>query len=332
VAKKSATAETEENAVKKDRDDYYLPIEYILERKTEIISICPALDIILDGGIRSGSLVVFSGPPGLGKTSYALNVIKNAQKIGRVGVYVNVEERIEASLLRAIKDLDLSADKFKIITSQAGDVLSAERYLSRTERILNEFPKAVVLVDSFSNLCSGADQVKEYGSGYGLAARKLEAEFCRRCSPILSINQGVLIGVAHTVPGMGQYASTTEKMSRQTNYQTNLKLRCSKGEPYPIMSGDTQVGHRISWEILKNSFGPPGQKTTSHLRYGIGPDEVADTISTAVDLSIIKKSGAWYKIPDVEKQVQGEENLCGFLQENEKIYQDLSIRVKDMFK
>lgn len=329
--KKNAEDTTEEAKTKKaSKEDYYIDANYILERKTETISFCPTVDAITGGGVHDGSIVVIGGSPGLGKTSYGLGIIANAQKQGRIGGYVNIEERLEASLLKSIYGLDLSPDKFKILTSTPGSILSAEEYLDRTERLLTQFPGIVVLFDSLSDLCTADERTKDYGSGYNVAARKLEAEFMRRCAPILSVNRSILIGIAHTTTSMG-YTGTSDKVSRETEYKTNLKIRCTKANPFEITSGNKVIGHKLEWTIIKNSYGPPKEKAVSHLRYGFGPDYLYDLIVTAVDVGIIEKSGAWLKVPGQEKQFQGMERVYEFLTEDEKSRQEISKQVRGIF-
>ncbi len=308
----------------------YLSVDYLIEHECSSVSICPSLDVVI-GGAKEGSITILSGPEGLGKTSYGLAIIRNAQKEGRVGVYTNAEHRLHAGLLRAIKDLDTSADKFKLITSQSGRMLVAEQFLALSEKALSDFPGCVLLFDSFSDLVSAEESQSEYGKGFtGTEARKLEAQFCRRIAPIININKNIVVAIAHINMGVGMYASYAEKVSKQTKYQADLVVRCSKNKDFEIKENDVVVGHRLDWTVMKNSFGPPGGKAVSHLRYGFGPDEFYDISMLGVQLNIIQKSGSWFTIN--EERFHGMPAVYNYLQNNPDSYREVYEKVREILK
>src|ERR1035441_5325618 len=119
----------------------YLDASFILSKKTNIIPVSTALDLHLSGGIPEGSVVIISGAEKLGKTSLALKVGVNGQKLFKKKIiYVNVEHRLKKMNLTGVKGLDISAEQFKLITSQKGEMLSAEQILEKAEKALSEFP------------------------------------------------------------------------------------------------------------------------------------------------------------------------------------------------
>jgi recombination protein RecA len=309
----------------------YLSADFFIENAPEIISFNPAVDTILGGGLRAGSLNIIGGPPGLGKTSCALAFARNAQKLGYITVYDAIEERLEGSLLQAIEGLDTSSDMLKIICSTPGNILTAEQHLQKSEKALIDFPGCVLINDSFSDLSSSDEKTKEYGQGFNVSARKLEAEYCRRIGPILRVNKNIVIAISQTSTPMG-YAGTNDIISRKANYKCNVKLRCAKAKDFEIMSGDQQIGHRISWELLKNSYGPPSGKVISHLRYGTGPDDLADLLGLATDLAIIDKGGAgWYTLPN-DKKAQGFDNLYNEVKQDQELLKSIKKSVMEMIK
>jgi len=320
----------------KKTESKYLSADFFLDHEPEIISFCPAVDPILGGGIREGTLVTIGGPQGLGKTSYALGVGRNGQKVGRICVYCAIEERLyegNTSLLKAIEGLNLSDDMFKIIASQKGSILTAEDQLQMMEDALIEFPGCILIADSLSDLSSTDDRTKKYGEGFGCSARKLESDFCKRIAPIIRVNKNIVIGIAHTTQSIGPYTATSDQIAGRTKFKAGLMLRCKKPKKdYEIMSGDQQVGHRISWELIKNSFGGHQPTAISHLRYGIGPDIYADIIGIASDLNIIDSKGAgWFELKS-GKKLQGFDNLYNYLRENEKEFETIHSEVKEMIK
>jgi len=109
-----------------------------------------------------------------------------------------------------------------------------------------------------------------------------------------------------------------------------IKIRAKKGEPFHITRGEDVLGHRIQWEILKNSYGSPGNKCTGLLRYGIGMDNIAENIQIGIDLGIIERSGNWYKISFHDKQFNGTETMRDFLDNDNEAYNKLIKSIKEV--
>jgi len=312
----------------------YLTANYILDKATNIVPVSTSLNIHLGGGIPEGSVVIISGAEKLGKTSLALKVGVNGQKLfGKVIVYVNVEHRLKKMNLTGIRGLDISPERFKLVTSQKGEMLSAEQILERAEKALSEFPGCVMILDSLSALSSGNQNTQKYGEGYGMEARKLEAEFFRRIPPAISVNDNIVIAISHVSPAIGSNG-VTEKMSKYTQYAQDVKLRIAKpfgpGCPFEWMSGDKRVGHRVKWKVLNSALGSPGGECTGYVRYGVGIDDIAEMIDLACELDIIQKGGAgWCVLPNGEK-LQGFEKIYEYLSENEEEYYLIEQKVKEI--
>ena len=140
----------------------------IVDRKTIIIPVSPSIDIILNGGIPEGSFVILTGQPKCGKTTTSLDFAATAQKAeyahssfkdGREVYYLNIEGRLKKRDLEGIPGLNLN--KFHVIGSQQGKILHAEEYLQIGEKIINEIPGCVLIIDSYSALCTEAEITSE---------------------------------------------------------------------------------------------------------------------------------------------------------------------------
>ena len=135
----------------------------IVDKEPLIIPVSPSLDIVLNGGIPEGSFVVLTGQPKCGKTTTSLDFAATAQKQQYQGqskaprevYYLNIEGRLKKRDLEGIPGLDLS--RFHVIGSQQGKILHAEEYLQIAERIINEIPGSVIIIDSYSALCTEAE-------------------------------------------------------------------------------------------------------------------------------------------------------------------------------
>lgn len=315
-----------------ETESIYLSADYIMDRNKEVISASPALDIVLSGGVPESSVVIITGEEKLGKTSLALKIMANAQKLGRVGVLVNIEHRLKKMNLTGTKGLDCSPEKFKLITSSEGHILGAEKILEYSEKALNDFPGCVLILDSLSALSSDSQNTGQYGEGYALKARKLEAEFFKRIPAVLSINGNIIIGISHVAVNIGGYGKS-DRMSGYTQYAQDIKLRISKPfkEPkFEWMSGETRVGHRVKWEVLNSALGSPGGSCTGYIRYGTGIDEVAEVLDLAIQLDVIEKGGPWYKLPGVEDKINGFDAVYEYLRSNPQVNEVVHAKVKEL--
>lgn len=317
----------------------YLDADFILERNTQIIPTTPAVDSILCGGVPEGLVMLITGPEKLGKTSLALTIIRNAQRMGKVGIIVDAEHRLRKKILTGIEGLDISTEKLKIIRSTEGNILSAEQLLERAEQSLQDFPRSVLLIDSFSALCPAVEQAASYDDSVQMAARaKLEAKFFRKIAPIVSINGNIVIGIAHIASNIGS-PGTNENIGKKAQYGLDIKVKCKKpfkakdGVEFEWYSRDTQIGHRIIWECPTNAIGAGGESCVGYLRYGHGLDDIAEIIDAASELGIIKNSGPWYELPN-NKKIQGWENMYDFLiqEENKEILAQIKKSYRELIQ
>ncbi len=313
----------------KTKDDGYLSASYILDNKKETLSISPGLDLITNGGIPQGTLVILESPPKVGKTTLALKIATKAQQQwGAIVVYISVEHRLSIKNLKGIPGLDLSTEKFKLVSSTPDNILSTEQILERGEKALIDFPNCLAIVDSFSSLSSAKEKTGGYGTGYGgLDSRKLEGEFCRRISPILLTNDNIVVGIAHVTPNISSVGSSV-KISRAMLYQLDVRLSLKKAYPGgDWMSGDKLIGQKVAIECLTSALGGPGLSYNAWLKYGEGFLDEAEIAEMASDLEIINKKGAgWYEVG--EEKVQGFINLCELLKNNKALYKDIFQKVK----
>jgi RecA/RadA recombinase len=183
-----------EDVKKNFGDNVMLTANSVIDKKLITIPVSPALDVVLNGGIPEGSFVIFTGQPKCGKTTTSLDFCATAQKKeyahgsfkeGREVYYLNIEGRLKKRDLEGIPGLNL--DKFNIIGSQEGKILHAEEYLQIGERIINEIPGSVVIIDSYSALCTEAEITSEMNKMQRADGAKLLAKFCRKVADRKSV-------------------------------------------------------------------------------------------------------------------------------------------------
>lgn len=329
-----------EDVIKNFGSDIILTASAVIDKKILTIPVSPSLDIVLNGGIPEGSFVILTGQPKCGKTTTSLDFAATAQKKeyayesfkdGREVYYLNIEGRLKKRDLEGIPGLNL--DKFHVIGSQQGKILHAEEYLQIGERIINEIPGSVLIIDSYSALCTETEITSDMNKMQRADGAKLLAKFCRKVANVIPVNKNIVIGITHLMgnPGTG-HVEWKEKSGQAIAYQTDIKLRAQFHKAWKIGSAEDgqQIGQEIHWQVLCSALGAPGGTITSYLRYGQGIDKQMELVMLATDLGLIHKGGAWYTLTSVEDKpkFQGTEKLRQYIVDNPKIYNDLLTQVK----
>ena len=327
-----------EEVTKQFGDEIILSGNALVDKKVLTIPVGPALDIVLNGGIPEGSFVVLTGQPKCGKTTTSLDFAATAQrpeyqgqlKTPREVYYLNIEGRLKKRDLEGIPGLDLT--RFHIIGSQQGKILHAEEYLQIAEKIINEMPGSVVIIDSYSALCTEAEITSDMDKMQRADGAKLLAKFCRKVANVIPVNKNIVIGITHLMGNPTGYgAEFKEKSGQAIAYQTDIKLRAKSFKAWIVGTEGTQIGQEIEWQVLCSALGAPGGVITSYIRYGQGIDRYTEIINLASDLGIISKGGAWYTIGclDDKPKFQGVEKVRAYLVDNPTVYESLYSQVKE---
>lgn len=321
-----------QDVVKSFGSDIILSANTIVDRQSVIIPVSPAIDTVLGGGIPEGSFVIFTGQPKCGKTTTSLDFAATAQqekykgslKEPRHVYYLNIEGRLKKRDLEGIKGLDL--DRLDVIGSQQGKILHAEEYLQIAERIINEEPGCVLIIDSYSALCTEAEITSDMSKMQRADGAKLLAKFCRKVANVIPVNQCIVIGITHLMgnPGYGN-VEWKEKSGQSVAYQTDIKLKAKMFKPWAATADGPQIGQEVDWQVLCSALGPPGGVIKSFIRYGYGIDKPMELLNLCIDLGIIHKGGSWYTITTEEDKpkMQGTEKLRQYVLDNPESYDRL---------
>ena len=328
--------------------------EEVLEKleKFNKISVSPALDIALGGGIREGNCVIIGGDPKTGKTTTALYFAAKCQALGKNIIYFNTEGRMTKENFTGIKGLD--PKKIKIV--QATDekpVVSAEMYLNALEAYIKGTPDLVVIVDSVSNMVPQEELEGEVRTGVRNNLPRLLSMFFKRISGDVSRNKAIVICILHNIANTGGSRWAPAKMEDSGNmiqYQAGTKMIITHKGKWTKTGDDSgpNIGQIANWKVLTSaSGGVPNSTAQGWIRYGLGIDEAQEIAQLANEFSMIKRSGAWYEItaaienrtdPTIKKllddnginsndeeavskffKFQGMQNLTDFLSENEDV-------------
>ena len=302
----------------------------IIDQELRTISVSPKLDIALGGGVPEGSLFIMTGPEKIGKTVTALAFCANAQRDKRAVYYGNIEGRLRKRDLEGIEGLNMDTDLLKIIGSTQGNILSAEKYLSIFDQLIHTEPDSVCVIDSFSALASEAELTGDLSDTQVMSVQKVLAKFCRRISNVLPINKVTVVGITHLMANINKFGrgkTKVEKSGTALKYQVDVKLHAT--HTTPIMQGDTQIGQSVHWQVITSAIGAPGQKVTSHIKYGRGIWKEMELSDLLIDFGTVVKSGAWLTLPNGEK-LQGKNNLAKYLEDNPKEYLSFQNQIFEM--
>ena len=335
----------------------------VLENLTSLglLSISPALDIALGGGIREGSCVVMSGDPKTGKTTTALHFAGKCQQIGKKVIYVNTEGRLAIQNFEGIKSL--CPDDIIVIESSDDRVLSAEDYLNIIEFYINNDPECVIIVDSISSMVPKDELEGLIRTGVRNALPRLLSMFLKRIGGQVTKNKTVALFILHNIANTGGSRWAPAKMTDGGNmiqYQagTNIAITHRGRWQVPKETGP-HVGQIANWKVLtSNAGGTPNSTAEGWIRYGVGVDEIQEVIQIACEFRLIKRTGAWYIIScaldnkdnptvakllkdsgvgdtpeEVEKffKFQGVNRLSDFLNEHPTIATFIYEQIKELF-
>src|SRR3954463_3851341 len=279
-----------------------------------------ALDLALGiGGLPRGRVVEIYGPESSGKTTLAMHVVAEAQRNGGICAYIDAEHAMDPQYA---KNLGLNVDDLLISQPDTG-----EQALEIADMLIRSGALDVLVIASVAAPTPRAETEGEMGySHVGLQAR-LMSQALRKLTGTLSktqtiaifINQlrekiGVMFGSPETTPG-----------GRALKFYSSVRLDIRRIES--IKDGVEVVGNRTRVKVVKNKCAPPFRQAEFDIMYGKGISREGTLLDVAVDLGLVKKSGAWYTY-EGEQLGQGRENAKVFLAENLELMIEISERVR----
>jgi recombination protein RecA len=281
-----------------------------------------SLDLALGvGGLPRGRVTEIYGPESSGKSTLAMHVVAEAQRNGGVCAYIDAEHAMDPTYAKAI-----GVDIDQLLISQPD---TGEQALEIADMLVRSGALDVVVIDSVAALTPRAEIEGEMGDSHvGLQARlmsqalrKLTANLNKSKTILVFINQlrekiGVMFGSPETTPG-----------GRALKFYSSIRLDIRRIES--LKDGAEVVGNRTRVKVVKNKVSPPFKQAEFDIMYGKGISREGSLLDMAVDMNIVKKSGAWFTY-EGEQLGQGRENAKAFLTTNPEIMVDISDKVLTM--
>jgi recombination protein RecA len=280
-----------------------------------------ALDLALGvGGLPRGRVVEIYGPESSGKSTLAMHVVAEAQRNGGICAYIDAEHAMDPIYAKAI-----GVDIDQLLISQPD---TGEQALEIADMLVRSGALDVIVIDSVAALTPRAEIEGAMGDTHvGLQARlmsqalrKLTANLNKSNTIMIFINQlrekiGVMFGSPETTPG-----------GRALKFYASVRLDIRRIES--IKDGVEVVGSRTRVKVVKNKVAPPFRQAEFDIMYGLGISREGSVLDLAVEMAIVKKSGAWYTY-EGEQLGQGRENAKTFLIDNPEVMVEISERVRN---
>ncbi|MDE5737180.1 MAG: recombinase RecA [Oscillospiraceae bacterium] len=277
------------------------------------------LDLALGvGGVPRGRIIELYGPESSGKTTVALHVIAEAQKMGGEAAFIDVEHALDPKYAKA---LGVNIDNLLVSQPDSG-----EQALEIAESLVRSGAIDVIVIDSVAAMTTKAEIDGEMGDNHVGQLARLMSQAMRKLTSIVSktgcvaifINQirekiGVLYGNPETTPG-----------GRALKFYATIRMDVRKGEV--IKENGMPIGNRMKVKIVKNKVAPPFRECEFDNIYGKGISRTGEIMDLAVEFDVIQKSGSWFSY-NGQKLGQGRDNIKQQLADNEAFRKEVEEKI-----
>ena len=285
---------------------------------------CLSLDLALGvGGVPRGRIMEIFGPESSGKTTVALHIIAEAQKMGGVAAFIDAEHALDAAYAKA---LGVNTDELYVSQPDTG-----EQALDICESLVRSSAVDVIIIDSVAALTPKAEIEGDMGDAHvgalprlmSQALRKLTAITNRSKTCVIFINQlrekvGVMFGNPETTPG-----------GKALKYFATIRLDIRKADA--LKNDGEIIGNRAKCKVVKNTVEPPFKVGEYETKYGHGNSQEGCLIDLGVEYGFLTKSGAWFSYNDT-KVANGREKMRDYLKDNPEVMAELDSKIRQAHK
>src|SRR5947209_8236732 len=294
------------------------------EREVADVSSISTTSLSLDaaigiGGVPRGRVIEIFGPESSGKTTLALHIVSEAQKVGGVAAYIDAEHAMDAEYAGK---LGVNIDDLLISQPDSG-----EQALEIAEALVRSNGVDVIIIDSVAALVPRAELDGEMGDSLpGLQAR-LMSQALRKLAAIIAQSNTCFIFINQIREKIGVMWGSPETTSGGRALKFYASLRLDIRRIGAIKDGDRVVGNRTKVKVVKNKVAPPFRECEFDIMYGEGISREGDVIDLGVTNKVVEKSGAWFSYKG-ERLGQGRENAKQTLRDNPELLQRIETDVK----
>lgn len=281
---------------------------------------CLSLDLALGvGGIPKGRVVEIYGPESGGKTTVALHMVAEIQKLGGIAGFIDAEHALDPIYA---KKIGVDIDNLYISQPDNG-----EQALEITETLVRSGAVDIVIVDSVAALVPKAEIEGDMGDSHvGLQAR-LMSQALRKLTAIISKSNCIVVFINQLREKVGVMFGNPETTTggRALKFYASVRLDVRRGET--LKQGGVMVGSHTKVKVVKNKVSPPFKTAEFDIMFGEGISREGDILDLAAGVNVVVKSGAWFSYNN-QKIGQGRENAKKYLRENPEIREEIEQKVR----
>ena len=282
-----------------------------------------ALDLALGiGGLPRGRVVEIYGPESSGKTTLALHVLAQAQKLGGEVAFVDAEHALDPTYARA---LGVKVEDMLISQPDTG-----EQALEITEALVRSGAIDVIVVDSVAALVPRAEIEGEMGDSFvGLHAR-LMSQALRKLAGAINKTNCIVIFINQLREKVGVMYGNPEVTTggRALKFYASVRIDVRRIET--LKNGSEMIGNRTRAKVVKNKMAPPFREAEFDIMYGEGISMLGELIDLGVKLDLVQKSGSWYSMGET-RIGQGRDSAKQYLRDNPEIAAKLEADIRRDF-
>ena len=280
------------------------------------------LDLALGiGGVPKGRIVEIFGPESSGKTTVALHIAAEVQKLGGEAAFIDAEHALDPVYAKA---LGVNIDNLLVSQPDSG-----EQALEITDALVRSGAVDVVVVDSVAALVPQQEIDGDMGSSHvGLQAR-LMSQALRKLSGSISKTNCVVIFINQLREKVGVMYGNPETTTggRALKFYASVRIDVRKVEN--LKQGDEVFGNRVKCKVVKNKVAPPFRVAEFDIIYGKGISKAGEIIDVAIELGIIQKSGSWFSY-NGERIGQGRENARKTVESDPALFAEIEAKIRSL--
>lgn len=296
------------------------------QREALAVQVIPTGSLGLDaalgvGGMPRGRVVEIYGPESSGKTTLALHVIAEAQKLGGLAAFIDAEHALDPEY-----SAKLGVDVDNLLVSQPDN---GEQALEIAETLIRSGSVDVVVIDSVAALVPRAELEGEMGdASMGLQAR-LMSQALRKLTGVVSKSKTCVIFINQIREKIGVMFGNPETTTGGRALKFYASVRLDIRRVAPIKSGEEVVGNRTKVKVVKNKVAAPFRVAEFDILYGEGISRAGEILDLGIEHRLLTKSGTWISYGDV-RLGQGRENARAYLKEHPELMAELETKLRSM--
>ena len=281
-----------------------------------------ALDMALGiGGVPRGRIIEIFGPESSGKTTVALHIVAEVQKLGGEAAFIDAEHALDPVYAKAI-----GVDIDNLLVSQPD---CGEDALEITETLVRSGAIDVVVIDSVAALVPRSEIEGDMGSSQVGAQARLMSQAMRKLSAVISKTNAVVIFINQLREKVGVIYGNPETTTggRALKFYASVRIDVRKTEQ--LKNGNDIYGNRVKCKIVKNKVAPPFKVAEFDILYGKGISRAGEVVDIGIALDIIQKSGSWFSY-NGERLCQGKENVRKLIEDNPAMFDEIDAKIRAM--